>query len=73
MVEGGDKMPDIKISLRMLRAELDVTQEKFAELINMPLSTYRKKEKGESPFTLKEAYSIAKACNKSVDEIFFKS
>lgn len=66
-------MPDIKISLRMLRAELDVNQEKFAELINMPVSTYRKKENGESKFTLNEAYCIAKVCNKSVDEIFFKN
>lgn len=65
-------MPDIKISLRKLRAELDISQEKFAELINMPVSTYRKKEKGESQFTLNEAYHIAKTCNKSVDEIFFE-
>lgn len=66
-------MPDIKISLRTLRAELNVTQEKFAKLISMPLSTYRKKEAGESPFTLDEAYLIAKISNKSVDEIFLKS
>lgn len=66
-------MPDIKISLRKLRVELNVNQEKFAELINMPVSTYRKKENGESPFTLNEAYCISKVCNKSVDEIFFKN
>lgn len=36
----------------------------------MPLSTYRKKEKGESNFTIEEAYTIASAVSKSVDEIF---
>jgi DNA-binding XRE family transcriptional regulator len=73
MVEGGDKMPDVRISLRTLRAELNVTQEKFAKLIEMPLSTYRKKEKGESPISLDEAYLIASMSNKSVEEIFFKT
>lgn len=37
----------------------------------MPLSTYRKKEKGETKLTLEEAYLIAKVASKSVDEIFF--
>lgn len=64
-------MLDVRISLRTLRAELNVSQEKFAQLINMPLSTYRKKEIGVSSFTLQEAYIISKISNKSIDEIFF--
>lgn len=63
-------MPEIRISLKKLRAELDLSQEKFAKLIDMPTSTYRKKEKGESSFTLEEAYKISKMVNKSIDEIF---
>lgn len=66
-------MPDIKKNLRVLRAELQLTQKEFAKLINMPLSTYRKKEKGETNFTIEEAYVIAKSVSKSVDEIFFTS
>lgn len=66
-------MPDIRISLRTLRAELDATQQEFAKLIQMPLSTYRKKERGETSITIEEAYSIAQATNKSVEEIFFKA
>lgn len=72
MVKGGDKVPEVRISLRMLRSELDVNQEQFAKMINMPFSTYRKKEAGKSPFTLEEAYRIAKITKKSIDEIFFK-
>ena len=64
-------MPDIKKNLRRLRVELDLTQKEFAKLIDMPLSTYRKKEKGESNFTIEEAYTIASATSKSIDEIFF--
>lgn len=64
-------MPEVKKRLKILRAELDLTQEEFAKMINMPISTYRKKEKGESKFTLEEAYMIAKFTNKSLEEIFF--
>ena len=63
-------MPDIKKNLRRLRVELDLTQKEFAKLIDMPLSTYRKKEKGESNFTIEEAYTIASVTSKSIDEIF---
>lgn len=66
-------MPDIKISLKVLRAQLNVTQEEFAKLINMPTSTYRKKENGESSFSIEEAYRIAKIANKTIDEIFLFS
>lgn len=64
-------MHDIKKNLRRLRVELDLTQKEFAKLIDMPLSTYRKKEKGESNFTIEEAFTIARAVSKSIDEIFF--
>jgi len=73
MVKGDDNVADVRIRLRRLRAELDLTQKEFAKLINMSISTYRKKETGESPFTLKEAYLIAKIANKSIDEIFLRA
>ena len=68
-----NKLPDIKKNLRRLRVELDLTQKDFAKLIDMPLSTYRKKEKGETNFTIEEAYTIANAVSKTIDEIFFTS
>ena len=45
-----NKLTDIKKNLRRLRVELDLTQKDFAKLIDMPLSTYRKKEKGENNY-----------------------
>ena len=66
-------MPDIKKNLRRLRVELDLTQNGFAKLIDMPLSTYRKKEKVETNFTIEEAYTIANAVSKTIDEIFLTS
>ena len=65
-----NKLPDIKKNLRRLRVELDLTQKEFAKLIDMPLSTYRKKEKGETNFTIEEAYTIANSVSKTIDEIF---
>lgn len=64
-------MPEIKRNLRVIRAELGVNQKEFAEMINMPFSTYQKKESGESQFTLEEAYKISSMLNKSIDELFF--
>ena len=66
-------MPDIKKNLRRKREELDLTQKEFAKLIDMPLSTHRKKEKGETNFTIEEAYTIANAVSKTIDEIFLTS
>ncbi|WP_404989327.1 helix-turn-helix transcriptional regulator [Clostridium culturomicium] len=66
-------MIDVKVTLRKLRIELDVTQKEFAKLINLPVSTYRKKENGESKLSLEEALLISKIANKSVDEIFLAS
>ena len=68
-----NKLSSIKKNLRRLRGELDLTQKEFAKLIDMPLSTYIKKEKGETNFTIEEAYTIANAVSKSIDEIFLIS
>lgn len=64
-------MADIKKNLRILRTQLGLTQEEFAKYISLPISTYRKKENGESKFTLDEAYKISKIADKSVEEFFF--
>ena len=66
-------MPNVKKNLRVLRAELQLTQDEFARMINMPISTYRKKESGETKFTLEEVYLISQIAGKTVDEIFFAS
>ncbi|HAU5225091.1 TPA: helix-turn-helix transcriptional regulator [Clostridioides difficile] len=57
--------------LKAVRVEIGLTQKQLAELINMPLSTYRKKEQGQTQFTIKEASKIAYVLNKNPTEIFF--
>ena len=64
-------MCDIKKNLKVLRASLNLTQEEFASFINIPISTYRKKENGNTNFTLEEAYKISKIANRSIEEFFF--
>lgn len=59
--------------LKGLRVEKNLTQEQLAEKIQMPISTYRKKENGESPIKLEEAYAISKALNTCLDTIFFNN
>ncbi|HBG3820377.1 TPA: helix-turn-helix transcriptional regulator [Clostridioides difficile] len=57
--------------LKAVRVEIGLTQKQLAELINMPLSTYRKKEQEQTRFTIKEASKIAYVLNKNPTEIFF--
>lgn len=64
-------MGELKKKLKILRVNLGLTQEEFAKFIDIPLSTYRKKENGESKFTLDEAYRISKIANGTIEEIFF--
>lgn len=64
-------MKELKKKLKILRVNLGLTQEEFAKFIDIPLSTYRKKENGESKFTLDEAYKISKLANGTIEEIFF--
>ncbi|MGX9756225.1 helix-turn-helix transcriptional regulator [Clostridioides difficile] len=57
--------------LKAVRVEVGLTQKQLAELIKMPLSTYRKKEQGQTQFTIKEAGKIACILNRNPTEIFF--
>lgn len=57
--------------LKAARVENGLTQIQLAKMIDMPISTYRRKETGESEFTINEAIKIATILDKSVEEIFF--
>ncbi|WP_418223530.1 helix-turn-helix transcriptional regulator [Clostridium isatidis] len=59
--------------LKGIRVEQNLTQEELAKLIKMPISTYRRKENGESPITLDEAFKISKILGKNVEEIFLQA
>ena len=57
--------------LKAARVELGLTQVEIAKLLEMPTSTYRKKEQGYSEFTVSEALKVSKILNKKIEEIFF--
>lgn len=63
-------MPTLR-RLKGLRVEKGLTQKDLSSLIGMPISTYARKESGDTQFTLKEAYKISVILGKTVEEIFF--
>ena len=67
---GGEYMINLR-RLKGIRVEQNLTQEELAKLIKMPISTYRRKENGESSITLDEAFKISKILGKNIEEIFF--
>lgn len=61
-----------KNNLKGIRVSKGLTQESLARLINMPKSTYIKKENEETFFNIKEAKKIAEVLGLGVEYIFFK-
>ncbi|WP_081016195.1 helix-turn-helix transcriptional regulator [Paraclostridium sordellii] len=59
-----------KNNLKGIRVSRGLTQGDLAKLVNMPRSTYIKKENEKSYFNIKEAMKIAKVLNLSIDYIF---
>ena len=59
--------------LKAARAENGLTQRQLAQLIEMPYSTYQKKEQGQTEFTIREAIKIAYVLKKNPEEIFFNN
>lgn len=68
--KGGEKM---NRKLKAARVERGLTQIELANLIEMPISTYRKKEQGQTEFTVTEAIKIAEVLNKKPESIFFNN
>lgn len=66
--EWGDRVR--QWSLIKLRTEKDLSQEQFAELINISISSYRNKENGNVEFRLSEMFRIARFFGRNVDDIF---
>lgn len=62
--------------MRNLRAEMtrrELTAERVATLINMPVSTFYKKLQGRSEFTIPEAFAISKVLDGlQLDYLFAK-
>lgn len=58
--------------VKAVRVELGLTQKEVAKLMEMPTSTYRKKEQGYTEFTISEALKVSSILNKKIEEIFFE-
>lgn len=55
----------------MMREQENIKQEEFADILNMSLCNYNKKESGKIRFSLIEAKIIADYFGKTIEEIFF--
>lgn len=58
--------------LKSLRASQDITQKRMAEVLEISVPTYNRKELGIRAFTLEESMKISNLFDKTVEEIFFK-
>lgn len=50
----------MSLSVKAVRANVGLSQEEFAKKIDMPISTYRLKEQGKSPWLFEEICKICK-------------
>lgn len=65
-------MPEVNFDkVRALRVEYSLSQEKAAELLDINVTTYHRKESGKSPFFLIEAKILAEYFNLTIEEVFF--
>lgn len=62
----------INYELKALRAKYNINQEILADLLNITVSTYNRKENGNSSFTVEEAQFIAQLFNTTMDRVFGK-
>lgn len=62
-----------KTNLKGIRVSRGLTQQDLAALINMPKSTYIKKENEESSFKIEEAIGLSKVLGVSVEAIFLNN
>ncbi|WP_027625660.1 helix-turn-helix transcriptional regulator [Clostridium lundense] len=62
----------INYELKALRARYNIRQDILADLLNITVSTYNRKENGNSSFTVEEAQVIAQLFNTTMDRVFGK-
>lgn len=57
----------MSLSVKAVRANAGLNQEEFAEKIGMPVSTYRLKEQGKSPWLFEEICKICDVFNVDIN------
>lgn len=58
-------------TLKFFRRKVGLSQSEIAKQLGLDQSTYCRKERGEAPFTVKEAKTLTEIFNKTVEELFF--
>jgi DNA-binding XRE family transcriptional regulator len=57
------------MSIKAIRVNNDLSQKEFADKIDMPVSTFKLKEQGKSPWLFEEIVKISKLFNIDVKDI----
>lgn len=57
--------------LKSLRYKYNLSQRRVAQLLNITVSSYSRKENGQRSFTLDEAYKLAIYFHTTIENIFF--
>lgn len=63
-------MPELKTKIHQYRKEMNIQQEKLAEMVGVRRETIGKLENGKYNPSLKLAMDIAKVFGKSVEDVF---
>lgn len=58
--------------LKFLRSKNNISQKRLADMLNMTISAYNRKELGTRSFTISEAGKLAGFFNTTIEEIFLK-
>ena len=59
----------MKLKVKAIRANLNMSQKEFADILGMSLSTKKKKEQGISPWLFEEIVKIANKFNIDINQI----
>lgn len=57
-------------NIKKFRLEIGLTQERVAEILRMPKSTYASKENGQRRFSVEEAIELSEVLKKEIRDIF---
>ena len=57
------------LEIKGARTRLGYTQKQMADLLNMSVHSYRKKESGHYKFTEKEKFEVGKILNLSIEQL----
>lgn len=71
MVTRGSSM-NVNDKLRFLRIKNNISQKVLANMLNMTISAYNRKELGSRAFTISEAGKLARFFNTTIEELFLK-